>query len=172
MIDNDKKIKDYIERESDRYATANTYFLDNIFLNRSEKVEVELWFQFPSTTLLITFCLCVIYNIFYHVSLTMIIAIPLFIDYTLGVINWHFNLKNTLRLFYLTIGHKYILWILTLVTIASLIYFKYYIYAAVVLLGKLGLFTLVSPSLWTYALWSRKYKMHAKYAYFKRALLI
>jgi len=164
----ESEFQDYIEKESDRFATANTYILNNPFLNQSEKLEVELWFQFPSTALFITFCICVICNVFYPLSLIIIIALPIIVDYILGVINWHFKLKRFLKIFFLTIGHKYVLWILTLFIIVILIYYKYYIYSVVVFVGKLGLSTLVSPSLWTYTIWSRKYKMHTKYAYFKR----
>jgi len=166
--DRESEIRDYIEKESDRFAQANTYILNNTFLTRTEKLEVELWFQFPSTILFITFCSCVLYHIFFPLSLIVIIGLPLIVDYNLGVINWHFKLKRILNIFFLTIGHKYVLWVITLITIATLIYNGYYIYSIIVLIGKLGLFTFISPSLWTYTLWARKYKMHTKYAYFKR----
>ena len=43
--------RDIIESESKRFATANTYQLDNPYLTQHQKVLVEQWFQFPETVM-------------------------------------------------------------------------------------------------------------------------
>ncbi len=154
--------------ESERFATANFYRLDNQYLNQNEKLEVELWFQFPGTILLISFCICMIYNAFYPISIKFIMLIPLSLDFIFGLLNWFLNLRKILKLFFLTIGHNLILWALTVVTCTILIYYRLYIYSAAVFFAKVGLFTMISPSMWGYTLLAKKYKMHAKWVFFKK----
>lgn len=163
-----QKIRDYIEKESTRFATANTYRIDNPYLSQSQKLEVELWFQFPSTVLFISLCGMMIYSIFNPIASKLIFGVPFLIDLVLGMVNWNLQLKNLLKGFFLTIGHNFVLWGLAVSTIALLIYHGHYWYAGIVLIGKFGILSIISPSMFTYTILSRKYKMHAKWVFFKR----
>lgn len=165
---NNEKIKDYIGEESTRFATANSYRLDNVYLTQLQKKQVELWFQFPGTVMFISLSVLMLYSTYNPLSLKWIIGIPLLIDFTVGLINWSVNIKRVYTIFFLTIGHSFILWGLTLTTIGILVYHGLYFYSGIVLVGKLGLVTLISPSMYVYTILSRKYKMHAKWVYFKR----
>lgn len=82
-----KEIKDYIEKESERFATSHAYQLDNPYLTQSEKMEVELWFQFPETIMFISLCACMLYSVYNPISLKLIIGIPMLIDLIVGLIN-------------------------------------------------------------------------------------
>ncbi len=157
MVDSNdnKKIKDYIDKESERFATANTYLLDNPFLTQSEKMEVELWFQFPETIMFISLCACMLYSVYNPIFIKLIIGIPMLLDLVVGLINWNFYFKKILKIFFLTIGHNYVLWALTLVTLGVLLYNGLYVFSAIVLLSKLGLLSLISPSMYTYTILSK-----------------
>jgi hypothetical protein len=164
----DQKLKDYIERESERFATANCYLLDNTYLTKSEKLEVELWFQFPDKILFLSFCFCTLYFTFSSMPIKLLIFLPLMLDIIIGLINWSVNLKRFLKYFYLTIGHNFVLWGITIATCGILIYFGHYILAIITLIAKIGLFALISPSLCVYTILSKRYGMHAKWVYFKK----
>lgn len=170
MVDSNdnQKIKDYINKESERFSTANAYRLDNPFLTQSEKMEVELWFQFPETVMFISLCGCMLYFVYSPISNKLIIGIPMLLDLVFGIINWIFYFKKILKIFFLTIGHNFALWSLTLVTLCILLYHGLYAYSAIVLVSKLGFLSLISPSMYTYTILSKKYKMHAKWVFFKR----
>jgi hypothetical protein len=170
MVDSNdnQKIKDYIDKESERFAIAHAYRLDNPFLTQSEKIEVELWFQFPETIMFISLCACMLYSVYNPISIKLIIGIPMALDLVVGLINWTFYFKKFLRKVYLTIGHNFVLWALTLVIMGILLYHGLYAYSAIVLVSKLGLLNLISPSMYTYTTLSKKYNMHAKWAFFKR----
>jgi len=164
----DDKIRDYIDEESIRFATANTYQLDNTYLNPKQKMLVELWFQFPGTIMFISLCICLLYSSFNFLPLKLIIGIPIFLDLVIGLLNWYANLRKVYTVFFLTVGHNFVLWVLTLVIAGILIYEGQYLYSAIVIIGKLGFLSLVSPSMYIYTILSKKYKMHAKWVFFKR----
>ena len=164
----DEKIRDYIDKESTRFATANTYRLDNSYLTQQQKMQVELWFQFPGTIMFISICICMLYSAFNFMPLKLTIGIPIVLDLIVGLMNWSANLRKVYTTFFLTIGHNFVLWGLTLVTIGILIYNGQYLYSAIVLVGKLGLLSLLSSSMYVYTILSRKYKMHTKWVFFKR----
>ena len=164
----DDKIRDYIDKESTRFATANTYRLDNPYLTKQQKMQVELWFQFPGTIMFISLCICMLYSTFNFMYLKLIIGIPIMLDLLVGLLNWNSNLRKVYTTFFLTIGHNFVLWGLTLTTVGILIYNGLYLYSAIVFIGKLGLLSLFSPSMYVYTILSKKYKMHAKWVFFKK----
>lgn len=71
-------------------------------------------------------------------------------------------------MFFFTLGHNFTIWALTLATLGILIYHKLYAYSAIVFLSKIGLLSLISPSMYLYTILSKKYNMHAKWVFFKR----
>lgn len=164
----DEKIRKYISKESTRYATAHSYRLDNPYLTQQQKKQVELWFQFPETIMFVALCICMLYSMVHPLHLKWIIGIPLMVDLIFGLINWAIHIRKVYTAFFLSIGHNFVLWGLTLVTAGILIYHGQYIYAVIVLILKLGLILFISPSLYVYTLLSMKYKMHAKWVFFKR----
>jgi len=100
--------------------------------------------------------------------LKLIIGIPIIIDFLVGLLNWSSNLRKVYTTFFLTVGHNFVLWGLTLATVGILIYHGFYLYSAIVFIGKLGLLSLISPSMYVYTILSKKYKMHAKWVFFKK----
>ncbi|MBK7942227.1 MAG: hypothetical protein IPJ87_10215 [Flavobacteriales bacterium] len=165
----DQTKRDYIERESTRWATARTYRLDNPYLSPSEKTEVELWFQLPGKVLFITFCLGIIYSTLYEpISLKRIAALALSADLFVGILNWFVPAARARLLFYLSVGHNFTLWAFGIATIGLELYHGMYMRAGIVLLGKLGLFGMLSPSIILYTILSMKYGLHAKWVYFKK----
>lgn len=166
---NDNTIKlDTINKKATKFAEANTYLLNNSYLTKAQKMEVELWFQFPMIASYSIFCVCLICHSFYSLSYKLIIGLPLAIDLLLGTVNWYSYSARLNKVFFLSLGHNFIQWLISLSTIGILIYHEYYLWAVVVLIGKLGLLTLFSPSIFLYQRFARKYKMHTKYAFFKK----
>jgi hypothetical protein len=159
---------DAIRKKATRFAEANTYLLDNSYLNQGQKMEVELWFQFPWIASYTTFCACLIYHSFYSLPVKVIIGLPLAVDILVGIVNWHSYSPRLNKAFFLSIGHNFFQWFISLSTIGVLIYHEYYWWAVIVLIGKLGLIALFSPSIFLYPRFARKYKMHPKYAFFKK----
>jgi hypothetical protein len=166
--DSKQKFKEYVEKESTRYATAKVYQLDNPYLIESEKIEVELWFQFPGNVLFVALCGTMIYSTFNQLSLKLVIGIPLLIELLVGVLNWRFYLKKTIKTCFFIFGNHIVQWGLTISTIAILTYHGHYWYSAIILAGKFGILIIISPCMWTYTFLSSKYKMHAKWVFFKR----
>jgi hypothetical protein len=166
-IDMDKA-KDTIQEKAERFAEAHTYRLNNSYLTQAQKMEVELWYQFPVTLAYTVFCACLIYHSLYPQTIKVIIGIPLIINVLIGIINWESYSPSFNKVFFLSIGHNYTQWILSLSTIGILFYHHLYWWAALVLLGKIGLLALLFPSIFLYSRFSSKYKMHPKYAFFKK----
>jgi hypothetical protein len=160
--------RDYIEMESERYATAHFYQLDNNYLTNEEKLIVELWYQFPIIIMYISLCICMLYSTVNFMSLTLIIVIPIVLNLIVGLINWYIDLSDIYIKFFHTIGHNFVLWLLTFATVGMLIFQGLYIYAALIFLSKIGLIAIFSPSIYMYSILSRKYKMHPKWVFFKR----
>lgn len=166
---NDQTTQDYIKRESERFSTANTYRLDNPYLTIAEKEEVELWFQLPETILFISICIGMIYSTLVSpLSLKLIIGTSVLADVVAGLMNWSIPAAKARQLFFLTGGHNVVLWALALTTAGILAYHELYLYAGIVLVGKFGLFMIISPSMYLYTILSKKYGLHAKWAYFKK----
>jgi len=165
----DQATRDYIKRESERWATAKTYRLDNAYLSASEKTEVELWFQFPDKVLFITFCAGIVYSTLCEpVSIKHITVIALLADLVAGILNWFIPAVRARLMFYLSVGHKFTLWAFALTTIGIELYHGHYMRSGLVLLGGIGLFSILSPSLILYTFLARKYGLHAKWVYFKK----
>ncbi len=159
---------DTIHKKATRFAEANTYLLDNVYLNQLQKNEVELWFQLPWIASYTTFCACLIYHSFYSLPIKTIILLPLSIDILLGIVNWYSYFARLNKAFFLSIGHNFFQWIISLSTIGILIYNDLYSLAVIVFIGKLGLLALFSPSIILYTRFAKKYNMHPKYAFFKK----
>jgi hypothetical protein len=151
-----------------KFSEAHTYIMDNSYLNPSQKMEVELWYQFPSTISYTALCACLIYHSFYFLQIKLIIGLPLIVDILIGVFNWYAYKPRLNKAFFLSIGHNYFQWIISLSTISILIYHQLYWWAAIAFVGKLGLLALFSPSISLYSRFARKYRMHPKYAFFKK----
>ncbi|MBP6302198.1 MAG: hypothetical protein KBB37_02795 [Bacteroidia bacterium] len=164
----EEKIQEYIDKESTRFATANIYRLDNIYLTHQQKIEVEHWYQLPMKIMFVTLCICMLYSTYDALALKWIIGIPIILDLMIGLLNWSINIKKVYTTFFLTIGNNFVLWGLTLVTMGFLIYNGKYFYAVLVLIGQFGLISILSPSLYVYTILSKKYKMHPKWVFFKR----
>lgn len=163
-----EKIKSDAVKYAEREANANIYLLNNDYLTDEEKLEVELWFQFPDTIMFISLCICMTYSIHSQVQVKYIIVIPLILDFLAGVFTWFFKLKRFIKIFFLTIGHNFLLWAMALFSGVLLIINGFYLFAFIAIVSRLGLLIFISPSLFFRKILSIKYKMNAKYAYFKR----
>lgn len=169
MDNNKNSNNDSIRKSAMQFAEANIYRMDNPYLNQFQKLEVELWFQFPSIVAFTTLCGLLIINSFHLMEIYKIIGIPVAVEIFLSIVNWYFYeyFDRINRVFFITIGHNIIQWIISLITISILCYNGYYFWATFIFLGKLGLIGILSPSTLIFIILSKKYKMHPKYAFFK-----
>lgn len=162
------KIKQEITKKSANYAEANIYLLNNNYLNPAEKQEVELWSQLPGNIMLYAFVIVAIYSVYNSLSWGKIIGIPLVVNIVSGILNWYFYNKRLTYNLYLTVFHS---WTLYLVGIGAAIFlfFKGAITLAIIsLLAPFGLLAFAEPHIFLYSILAKKYKMHPKFAFFKR----
>jgi predicted outer membrane lipoprotein len=166
--DRDAKLIEKIHQKAGAHAEATVYSLGNTYLSQEEKIEVELWFQFPGNISLVTMLTCLVYSSYLPLSWSWIIGIPLIANCLFGIINWFAYSKKLLRGIYLSIFHSFVLWILTFVAIVLLVINGAYLKALLAFFLKLFLIVFFEPHMLIYSFLSRKYGMHPKYAFFKR----
>jgi len=168
LAENQNKTRQEIARKAANYAEANVYALDNPYLNREEKQEVEMWYQLPGNVMILTFFIVAILSVFYHFSWKLVIGIPIGINILIGIINWFFYKKRLVYSLYLTVLHSWILYLAGFSTAVFLFFKGSYIFAIIVLLAPFGIFAFAEPHLFFYSILARKYRIHPKYAFFKK----
>lgn len=97
-----------------------------------------------------------------------IIGIPIAINLTTGLVNWYLYNRAVVFRLYLTVFHNWTLWLIVLVTAGVLVYNGLYALAALAILGHAVLFPVLEFHMFLYSSLARKYRMHPKYAFFKR----
>lgn len=162
------EIRQDITQRAAGYAEANVYALDNPYLNKEEKLEVEMWYQLPGNIMIYTFFLVAISSVFSPLSWEYIIGIPIGANVIIGVMNWFFYNKRIIYALYLTVLHSWISYLAGFGTAAFLFLNGSYILAIISLLAPFGIFAFAEPHLLFYGMFARKYKMHPKYAFFKK----
>jgi hypothetical protein len=158
-----------IERRACNYANANVYSLNNTYLNPAEKQEVELWFQLPGNVMLYAFVITAIWSVVVEpLSWSKIIGIPLAINVIVGLLNWYFYKKNLVYKLYLTFLHSWVLYLVGFGAAAFLFYKGAVALAIISLVAPFGLLAIVEPSIYFYSILAKKYRMHPKFAFFKK----
>ncbi len=158
-----------IERRASNYANANVYSLNNTYLNPAEKQEVELWFQLPGNIMLYAFVITAIWSVVVEpLSWSKIIGIPLAINVIVGLLNWYFYKKNLVYKLYLTFLHSWVLYLVGFGAAAFLFYKGAVALAIISLVAPFGLLAIVEPSIYFYSILAKKYRMHPKFAFFKK----
>jgi len=168
LTENKNNIRREIARKTANYAEANVYALDNPYLNKDEKLEVEMWYQLPGDVMIHTFFVIAILSVFYGFSWKYIIGIPIVVNIVVGIINLFFYNKRVVYSLYLTVLHSWVLYLAGFGTAAFLFFKGSYILAIIALLAPFGIFAFAEPHLFFYSILARKYQMHPKYAFFKR----
>lgn len=168
MAQSDDEERREIARAAANYAEANTYLLDNPYLDRDEKLEVEMWYQLPGGVMIHTFYIACILSILYGLAWTYVIGIPVGVNAGIAIINWFFYKKRLVYALYVSVLHSWVLYLAGFATAAFLLLKGSYLLAAIALLAPLGIFAFAEPHLYLYSLLSVKYRMNAKYAFFKR----
>ena len=169
MLDKlDEKVSDELKKKAHNRAEANIYSLNNYYLTSLEKQEVELWYQLPGNIMLYAFVITAVCSVYNPIPWSKIIGIPLIVSFVVGIFNWYFYNKKLVYNLYLTVLHS---WVLYLVGIGAAIFlfFKGAIVLAVIsLVAPFGLLAIVEPSIYFYSLLAHRYKMHPKFAFFKK----
>jgi hypothetical protein len=166
--DHDNIVREQIHRRAAAHAEATVYTLGNTYLSNSERMEVELWFQFPGNIGLIAILICLVYSAYFPLSWYWIVGIPLIANCCSGIVNWFAYSKRFLHWVYLSILHNFVLWVLTIAAVILLTISGAYFKALLAFFLKLFLSVLIEPHILIYSFLSRKYQMHPKYAFFKR----
>ena len=164
-----EEIKQEIIRKSAAYAEANVYSLNNPYLTPDEKQEVELWFQLPGNVMFYVFVTTAIWSVVVEpLSWGKIIGIPLAANVVVGLLNWYFYNKKLVYNLYLTVLHSWILYLVG-ISVAIFLFFKGVIILAIIsLVAPFVLLAFAEPHLFFYSLLAKKYKMHPKFAFFKK----
>lgn len=167
-MNSDKTDHEKIHETAHARAEASVYSLNNPYLNQSQKLEVKIWYQLPGDLSMIIFFICVIYSKFSYFSWVEIIAITAISNIIIGFLNWvNYNRKLIKGIYYL-FTNTFVLWGYAIVAIAILVFNEAYWEAVLVFLFKLFLSPILEPHLIIYSFLSQKFKMHPKYAFFKR----
>lgn len=167
--DPDVKLRENIYQKAAAYAEATVYTLENIYLSQEEKTEVEHWFQLAGNVMLYSFEIAAIWSVVVEpLPWSKIIGIPLAVNLIIGLLNWHFYNKNFVFKLYLTIFHGWILYLAGFGAAAFLFYNGAIALAIISLVAPFGLLAFAEPHLIFYSILAKKYRMHPKYAFFKR----
>jgi len=169
--DPDVKLRENIHQKAAAYAEATVYTLGNTYLSQEKKTEVELWFQLPGNVMRYSFVIVAIWSVVVGpLPWSKIIGIPLAVNVIVGLLNWHFYNKNFVYKLYLTFLHSWILYLVGFGA-AAFLFFKGAIALAIIslaLVAPFGLLAFAEPHLFFYSILAKKYRMHPKYAFFKR----
>lgn len=149
-------------------AEANIYSFNNPYLDPAEKLEVELWYQLPGNIMLWVFAITAIYSVYNPLPWSEIIGIPLLANVVVGIWNWYFYKKDFVYKLYLTILHSWVLYLLGFGTAAFLFYKGAIALAIISLIAPFGLLAFAELHLYFYPILAEKYRMHPKYAFFKK----
>jgi hypothetical protein len=164
-----RQIREQIHRDSARFAEARVYTLNNPYLTSAEKTEVELWFQLPIHFALLTFLFCAVFSVYRPLNWLSLIGIPLAVDFVSGALLWLFYRRKVILGVYAVLTHNWILWFATLSAAIWLLISGHYLLASATILAKLIFGALLGlPHMLLYSALSRRYRMAAKYAFFKR----
>jgi len=167
--DSDIKLRESIDQQATAYAEANVYSLDNNYLSQDQKLEVELWYQLPGNVMFLSFILVAIWSVLIGpLSWSMIIGIPFAVNVTVGLLNWQFYNKSFLFKLYRTALHSWTLYLVGFSAAAFLFYKGAIVLAIISLVAPLGLLAFVEPHLFFYPMLTKQYRMHPKYAFFKK----
>ena len=157
-----------IEQVASDRANAKVYALNNFYLTPTEKEEVEMWYQLPGNIMLITFVATAIYSIYNPLPWSEIIGIPLVANVLAGIWNWYFYNKKIVRGLYFTILHGWVSYVIGIGAAIFLFTQGAIVLAIISLVMPFGLLAFVEPHLYFYSILAQKYRMHPKYAFFKK----
>ena len=141
------------------------YSLHNTFLSNQQKQEVEMWFQLPGYVMSYVFCLTAMLQSYYDFHWLYIIIISVVVNLIIGFLNWYLYSYTLTNLLYVSFFRTIPLLIVGILTAILLIIKSSY---ALAILSLLSPFNPFPPHIIEYAILSRKYKMHPKYAFFKK----
>jgi hypothetical protein len=163
------KLREEIYQKAAARAEATVYTLGNTYLCKEDKREVEFWYQLPGHIMLYSFVIAAIWSVAVGpLSWSKIICIPLAVNIIVGLLNWRFYNRAFLYKLYLTILHSWVLYLVGFGT-AAFLFFKGAIALAIIsLVAPFGLLAFAEPHILIYAALAKKYRMHPKYAFFKR----
>ena len=165
----DKESEEFSINEIAHYrAEANIYSLNNEYLNEENKLEVEMWFQLPGNVLLFVFWSMSIIYIYEPFHWLYFLLIPMSVDLFIGIICWLIYPKKLILILYLSVFHSIVLTIIAVAVFIFLLINGYYLLSILVLVARIGFIATLEPHLLLYTILSKKYKMHAKYAFFKK----
>ena len=160
--------KQDIGRIAQNRAEAMVYSLNNSYLNSAEKQEVELWYQLPGNVMLWAFVITAIYSVYNRLPWSEIIGIPLLANVVVGVWNWYFYKKNFVYKLYLAVLHSWVLYLIGF-DAAVFLFLKGSVALAIIsVIAPFGLLAIVEPSIYLYFILAQKYRMHPKFAFFKK----
>ena len=152
-----------------RRVDPKWYDLDNPYLTRSEKLEVELWSQFPGNAMQFAFLCCALWSAFRPLAWAALLGVPLLVELLAAVENYYLYNRRAIWIVYLVLLHNWWLWAVGTAAIVALILHGQYLLAGVVLAVRLGAGIVAEmPFMALYWVLFRKTGMHPKYAFFKR----
>ena len=147
---------------------GQTYSLNNKYLSEKEKEEVELWFQLPGSIMIISFFITSVLFVIYNFPWFYVFVIPLALNIISAILNWYFYNKKINYLFYFTILHSWVIYLLGFGSAIFLFYKHSYILAILSLIAPFGILSFLEPSTFLHLILAYKKHVHPKYVFFKR----
>lgn len=167
MSTTESKSADIHNAASQRHE-ASWYRMDNQYLTKPQKLEVEIWFQFPGDAMELCFLLLAVLSVSRSFTWSTFVVWPIAVDIVAGLLVWFVFAPRLLMALYLTLFHSWGQWLLTIAGAVYLVIHGEYWLAALVVVWQFGLLSFLEPHLYFFNLLSINYRMHPKYAYFKR----
>jgi hypothetical protein len=149
-------------------AEALIYSLNNSYLTLSQKTEVEMWYQLPGYVMIWIFIIMAITSVYIPLTWFVIVGVSLTVNFLVGIINWYFYNKKLIFFLYLSVLHRFVIYLICFSTAGFLIYHGALVLAIVPLLAPFGLLSIVEPHIYIYSFIGQKQRLHPKYLFFKK----
>jgi hypothetical protein len=160
---------DDLDTRSTKAAEATVYSLNNPYLNEQQKLQVEMWYQLPFELSTLAFLVSCVLYVLQDLSWLHLLAIPIGTDLISGIYLWFFYNRKVVLLAYATLANKMFQWIAVLAVVAFLVWTGEYLLAAAVVGVKIGFSLLFGAHMILFGVQAQqKYRMHPKYAFFKK----
>jgi hypothetical protein len=157
-----------VARKARATAEAMVYTLDNPYLTRAQKDEVERWFQLPGELMALSLLTCTVVAQFVPVRWFLILGVPVAVNLASGILNWWCYHPGVVRTLWGTLVHPLLMYGITLVAAVFLLYERAFLWAALVVAAKFGLAFFLEWHIALYSMLAVNHDIHFKYLFFKR----
>ncbi len=158
-----------LEIRAAKTAESTVYSLNNPYLTELQKIQVEMWYQLPFELSTLAFLTATVFYSLQKLSWYYLFTFPIGIDLISGIYLWYLYNQTVVLFTYATLANKVFQWIAALAVSAYLVWRGEYLLATAAVGVKVGLNLFFGAHTILFGMQAqRNYRMHPKYAFFKK----